>query len=179
MTNLLLDDLKSVSHKGRPVPPKIQILVTLRYLGSASLQSTVGDAHNLSQPTVSLCVNRVCNALIEKKNTFICWPTSLRTIQTKFFEIASFPKVVGVIDGTHNSLMTIPMRLSIASISLQSTFVQFVIPLTNSHLFLSDGREAATTVLSLNKQIYGMSLKTGEEKDLSSETVATHVGDGL
>lgn len=101
MTNLLLDDLKSLTNKGRPIPPKIQILVTLRYLGSASLQSTVGDAHNLSQPTVSLCVNRVCNALVEKKDTFICWPTSLRTIQTKFFEIAGFPKVVGVIDGTH------------------------------------------------------------------------------
>lgn len=101
MTNLLYDDLKSATNKGRPIPPKIQILVTLQYLGSASLQSTVGDAHNLSQPSVSLCVTRVCNALIDKKDAFISWPTSIRTIQTKFFETAGFPKVVGVIDGTH------------------------------------------------------------------------------
>ena len=101
MTDLLFNDLESATNKGRPIPPKTQILVTLRYLGSASLQSTVGDAHNLSQPTVSLCITRVCNALIEKKDTFVNWPTSIRTMQTKFFEIAGFPRVVGVIDGTH------------------------------------------------------------------------------
>lgn len=73
--------------------------MTLRYLGSASLQPTVSDAHNLSQPTVSLCITRVCNALIEKKNNFIYWPTSQRTVQ--FLEIAGFPRSVGVFDGTH------------------------------------------------------------------------------
>ena len=99
--DLLFDDLKCSTNKGRPIPPKVQILAALRYLGSASLQATVVDTLNLSQPTVSLCVTRVCNALIAKKDEFIVWPDNTSRTQAKFFEIAQFPRVVGAIDGTH------------------------------------------------------------------------------
>lgn len=101
LTNLISPHIQSESNNGRPIPPRIQILTTLRYLGSASLQLSVADTLNLSQPTVSLCIRRVCEALVNRVDDFIKWPSDVVAVQSSFSAIASFPRVVGALDGTH------------------------------------------------------------------------------
>jgi hypothetical protein len=89
------------SNRGRPIPLELQILVTLRYLGTGDLQNTIADTVGLSQPSVSRCIERVCSALVDKIAQFVSWPTNESKQKEDFKNIAGFPCVVGVIDGSH------------------------------------------------------------------------------
>lgn len=86
---------------GRPIPARIQILATLRYLGTAALQSTVADTLGISQSSVSRCITRVCTELVNRIDQFIVWPQDTNAMKAKFFMSRGFPNVVGVIDGSH------------------------------------------------------------------------------
>lgn len=91
----------AASSRGQPIPLKIQIMATLRYLGSASLQQTVADTLGMSQPSVSRSVNNVCRALVDLIADYIYWPDNINNEKNNFFAIAGFPGVVGIVDGSH------------------------------------------------------------------------------
>ena len=65
ITNIVRDDIEPVTNFGRPIPAKIQVMATLRYLGSASLQLSVADTLGMSQSSVSRCVHRVCSSVFK------------------------------------------------------------------------------------------------------------------
>lgn len=89
------------TNRGRPIPLKLQIMVNLRYLGTGDLQNTIADTVGLSQPSVSRCIVRVCSALVKEIDKFISWPTNESHQKAEFFNIARFPSVVGIVDGSH------------------------------------------------------------------------------
>ncbi|MCL4144307.1 UNVERIFIED_CONTAM: hypothetical protein GTU68_041549 [Idotea baltica] len=76
-------------------------MATLRYLGSSSLQLTIGDTLGISQASVSRIVTNVCMALVRHLEEHIKWPENLNNTMNDFFVTAGFPRVVGVIDGCH------------------------------------------------------------------------------
>ena len=83
-----------------------QILITLRYLATGSIQLNYADMHSVSQPTVSRVISRVTDALSSANfsSRYIKFPTSqieLNQVKQQFNGLCSFPNVVGVIDGTH------------------------------------------------------------------------------
>ncbi|XP_052267393.1 putative nuclease HARBI1 [Dreissena polymorpha] len=83
-----------------------KILVSLRYFATSNIQLNDGDLHNVSQPTVSRAINDVVEAMINPDivRQFIYLPTMLWDIRQQkedFFNIARFPNVIGVVDGTH------------------------------------------------------------------------------
>jgi hypothetical protein len=83
-----------------------KILITLRYLATGSIQLNYADVHGVSQPTVSRVITQVVNAIFESdlRKRFIKFPTSIeeiRNVKRDFYEVSSFPNVIGVIDGTH------------------------------------------------------------------------------
>ncbi len=83
-----------------------KILIALRYFATSSIQLNDGDIHEVSQPTVSRVISQVTQALTEPEivRQFISVPTApgeIRQIKEDFFNIARFPNVIGVIDGTH------------------------------------------------------------------------------
>ncbi|KAH7949067.1 hypothetical protein HPB49_004637 [Dermacentor silvarum] len=45
--------------RGLPVPPLLQLLITLRFYGAGTFQIVTGDLVNVSQPTVSRVIERV------------------------------------------------------------------------------------------------------------------------
>ncbi|CAC5421579.1 HARBI1 [Mytilus coruscus] len=55
----------------------------------------------LDKSTVSRVVDSVLDALCEKRNEFIQWPTNLNQTKAEFYEIAGFPNILGAVDGTH------------------------------------------------------------------------------
>ncbi|KAG0443857.1 hypothetical protein HPB47_014451 [Ixodes persulcatus] len=53
----------SESDRGLPLPPKLQLLITLRFYGVGTFQIVTGDLVNVSQPTVCRLIERVSRVL--------------------------------------------------------------------------------------------------------------------
>ncbi|KAG0719535.1 hypothetical protein GWK47_050264 [Chionoecetes opilio] len=62
----LLDDLKlpeANDTRGCPVPPHLQLLITLRWMATGELQLSIGDTFDVSQQFVSSCSSRPVRAI--------------------------------------------------------------------------------------------------------------------
>jgi hypothetical protein len=100
LCNLLNDSIAPVTYRSQSIPVPIQILVTLRFLATGSMQLTVSDTFGISQPSVSRIVRKVVRALNRFQNHFIKFPSNneLPIIKQGFFRYRSFPNVIGIID---------------------------------------------------------------------------------
>lgn len=81
-----------------------QILLTLRYYATGNHLLSIADFAGSHVSTVSRVVLRVSTAIANHMRTFVKFPDSSEEIQkakAKFYKIASFPGVIGAIDGTH------------------------------------------------------------------------------
>ncbi|KAH7957924.1 hypothetical protein HPB51_028089 [Rhipicephalus microplus] len=96
---------ESCSNPGHPLPPVMQLLITLRFYGAGTFQVVMGDLVNVSQPTVSRVIERV-SRLIAKRlfPAVVNFPNSddrFCETMVEFYRIAKFPGVTGCIDCTH------------------------------------------------------------------------------
>ena len=94
----LRDRLETPTNRSHAVPPVLQVFATLRYFATGGQQRLVGDDAGLSPPTMSRCIERVTDALLD--NLSISFPADTTRIKHEFYKIAGFPNVVGAIDGT-------------------------------------------------------------------------------
>ncbi|KAH8026624.1 hypothetical protein HPB51_022599 [Rhipicephalus microplus] len=90
---------------GPPLPPVMQLLITVRFYGAGTFQVVMGDLVNVSQPTVSRVIERV-SRLIAKHlfpavGNFPNPDDRCRETMVEFYRIAEFPGVTGCIDCTH------------------------------------------------------------------------------
>uniref|UniRef100_A0A667X6D1 Putative nuclease HARBI1 n=1 Tax=Myripristis murdjan TaxID=586833 RepID=A0A667X6D1_9TELE len=108
LVDILKEDLQRRTNRSSPLSVALQVMVGLRFFASGSFQTVLGDTVGVSQPSVSRTVNSVSRALCRKASTFIRFPSSAaEQIQVKmgFFELAGFPNVLGMVDGTHVGIM--------------------------------------------------------------------------
>ncbi|CAN7977856.1 unnamed protein product, partial [Ixodes persulcatus] len=94
----------SADNRGLPLPPMLQLLVTLRFYGAGTFQIVTGDLVNVSQPTVCRTVGVVTRLIARhlfKELVHFPDASQLNTVMREFFEIARFPGVTGCIDCTH------------------------------------------------------------------------------
>lgn len=76
----------------------------LRFFATGTFQNIVGDATGLSQQSVSDIVQKVSFAIATLNDEFIYMPRNRDELQNnfqQFYEIGSFPTVIGTIDCTH------------------------------------------------------------------------------
>lgn len=87
---------------GCRIPPKLQLLVTLRYYATGDLQLTVADCSYISQPSVSICVQNVTYAICQLSAEYIKFPSPAEEddMMRKFQEVTRMPGVIGCIDGS-------------------------------------------------------------------------------
>ena len=81
-----------------------KILLALKCLASGRCQKSIQNALNVSQPTVSRCLNNFVETLCQKAGQFIYMPTTpaeREQTKHKVYNIAGFPGVLGGVDGTH------------------------------------------------------------------------------
>lgn len=106
VTDLIRDALTSPTQRRNAIAPEMKVITTLRYLATGKMQQCSSDDLGLSQPSVSRVITQTITALSEPLivSQFISFPLDIPTLQaqkTAFMNIAGFPGVVGVIDGTH------------------------------------------------------------------------------
>ena len=104
----LQDDLQWGTRRNYALQPQMQILTALRFYGTGTFQSVVGDTHGIHKSTVSCCIQRVSTALCRRIKNHISFPENEQgrlALKQKFHEYAMFPNVLGAIDG-----MLIPIK---------------------------------------------------------------------
>lgn len=81
-----------------------QLLTMLRFYATGGHLSTIGDFMGIHEGTASKIIKRTSEAVARLRPTYIKMPENeaeIIDVQNKFFGIASFPRVLGNIDGTH------------------------------------------------------------------------------
>lgn len=95
----------SVSNRGLPLPPMLQLLVALRFYGAGTFQVVAGDLVNVSQPTVCRVVERIsrllASTIFKELVKFPQTAMDFDAVMRDFYEIGKFPGVTGCIDCTH------------------------------------------------------------------------------
>lgn len=91
-----------------------QLLIALRFYSTNGFLITIGDYGGMDKSTVSRIIVRVSKAIASLAHIYIKLPRTrediLRT-QRNFYNIAAFPKVIGVIDCTHIKIQSPGMSL--------------------------------------------------------------------
>lgn len=89
------------SDMNNSLAPREQILTALHFIGNNAYYHVNGQVHGVSRSTVFRCVHRVCSLIATYiMPMFIRWPTISTFIEREFYNIAGFPNVKGVVDGT-------------------------------------------------------------------------------
>lgn len=104
ISNIIGNNLESMTLRNKAVSVMDKILVTLRFYATGSFQQVLADHINISQPTVSRIIAIVSRSLASLRPEFIRMPTTeeeRRRIKLQFYSIRQFPCVLGAIDCTH------------------------------------------------------------------------------
>ena len=75
----------------------------LQFFASGTFQIICGDGVDVSQSSASRIIRDVSQGLQDIYNQYVRLPNSAEKaeVKTKFYEIAHFPGVLGLVDGTH------------------------------------------------------------------------------
>lgn len=106
LTDLVRDPLTSRTARNNALTPEMKVIITLRFLATGKMQRCSSDDLGPSQQSVSRVITETLNALSSRHilTQFIKFPITLNETNRKkmdFVQIAGFPGVIGVIDGTH------------------------------------------------------------------------------
>lgn len=78
--------------------------MALRFFAAGSMQLVIADNMNISQPSVSVILPRVCDAIIAHLHDYVRMPQTVEECRkncAEFHSVANFPFVIGAIDCTH------------------------------------------------------------------------------
>ena len=110
---LIEGDLKFPTERGRPIPPIVQVCITLNHYAGGHFQRISAWCGGVSQNGARLSLVRVTNALIRRKNMFIFMPdsdTMLRTAE-QMQERFKLPRFAFAVDGCQVKFTSAPRGL--------------------------------------------------------------------
>ncbi|XP_052285788.1 putative nuclease HARBI1 [Dreissena polymorpha] len=97
-------NLERATERSCPLPPLISTLAALHFLATGPHHIVTAGLHGISRSSVSRAVKQFTDSVCLHLNDFVFFPNIenvQRTVQKQFYNIAGFPQVVGVVDGTH------------------------------------------------------------------------------
>ncbi|RXM31361.1 hypothetical protein EOD39_7084 [Acipenser ruthenus] len=91
-----------ILQRNHAILPALKVMVALRFCSCGAFQKVTGDTVNISQPSVSRIITWVSSSLVGRLTDVIKFPTMecVAAVQEDFYEIASFPGVIGAVDET-------------------------------------------------------------------------------
>ena len=106
VTDLVRDRLTSPTNRNQPLTPEMKAVTTLRYLATGKMQQCSSDDLGPSQPSVSNIITQTLEALVTPAivTRFVQFQVEQQELERReqeFRQVAGFPGVIGVIDGTH------------------------------------------------------------------------------
>ena len=107
-----VETLRYQTKRNHALDPRLQILITLRFLATGTCQNVFGEIFGVERSTVSKVITRVIEAIHGKLSTFVKFPSNEDAIletREKFYQLCGFPRVLGAIDCTHVRLYKAPL----------------------------------------------------------------------
>ena len=103
LCNSLQNRLTRNTERNHAMSVSTQVFAALRYYASGCFFLDTAGGHGISKSLVSRALHDVNMALCDHVREYIQFPRNLETlriIKNHFYEIANFPKVIGLVDGT-------------------------------------------------------------------------------
>ncbi len=95
------DKIKHRTTKNKALSPTQQLLTALHWYGNGSQYHGAADMHGISKSTVCRVLKRVTAAIVDTMfQKFVKWPENPIQVAADFYNVAEFPSVCGVVDGT-------------------------------------------------------------------------------
>lgn len=91
-------------YRSHAITAEQKLYAALRFYGTGTFQMVVGDLTGISRSSVSRIIQEVSEAIASLSSKYIFMPRNQEEITRnyrQFFEIGSFPTVIGTIDCTH------------------------------------------------------------------------------
>lgn len=87
-----LPDLSTPTKRNLPIPPLLQLLVTLRFLGTCATHILVGDDVKISRSTAGRCIRQVSALIANMAPNYISFPRGdqAHQVMVEFAHIAGF-----------------------------------------------------------------------------------------
>ncbi|KAK9980706.1 hypothetical protein ABG768_000296, partial [Culter alburnus] len=103
LTATLEHDIEHQTRQSYEVPALLQVLIALRFFACGTFQSVIADVFKVHKSTVCRTVHRVALDLCRQIDKYVKFPSKDEedAIAERFFAVAGFPRICGVIDGTH------------------------------------------------------------------------------
>uniref|UniRef100_A0A915D887 Nuclease HARBI1 n=1 Tax=Ditylenchus dipsaci TaxID=166011 RepID=A0A915D887_9BILA len=114
IASLVDGHLQGDVRNGGKIPTEVQVCIAFKYIASNTFQLHIARAFRVAQNSVSMAIKRVTNALASRANEFIYMSSTVEEYQRNaraFQSIAEFPRVVGLIDGTHVHIVSPPQEI--------------------------------------------------------------------
>ncbi|XP_041033569.1 putative nuclease HARBI1 [Carcharodon carcharias] len=107
LCDILQEDLRPSSKCRTALSVATKVTTALNFYACGSFQSSVGDMCKITQSAARACIHQVTDAVFRRASDFIHFdmsPSQASDRAIRFHRIAGFPKVLGVIGGTHIQL---------------------------------------------------------------------------
>nr|XP_033798835.1 putative nuclease HARBI1 [Geotrypetes seraphini] len=115
--------LEAPTRRNYPIPVHLKVTTALAFLATGSFHSVLASSTGLTQPGISNCLTQFLNAFLTHTRDYISFPTTPQALQDsmrRFYNVAQFPSVIGVVDCTHIALR--PPRADEASYQNRKAF---------------------------------------------------------
>lgn len=92
--------LRHPTYRNNSLPVSIQVCTALRYFAQGGHLSLIGDSTHISKTSTYRCIMNVASILSNHLSKYVYFD-NFTLIKNRFYETYNFPRVIGVIDGTH------------------------------------------------------------------------------
>ncbi|KAJ8931625.1 hypothetical protein NQ314_015419 [Rhamnusium bicolor] len=90
-----------IHSKNNSISPMNQLLMTLRFYATGGHLNSLADFGGMDISTVSRILVRTSEAIAKLYPRYIKMPEDTVGEQVRFYDIARFPRTIGVVEGTH------------------------------------------------------------------------------
>ncbi|XP_064620735.1 putative nuclease HARBI1 [Lineus longissimus] len=102
LLDILEPALERNTHRSHVLDSSLQLCTAVRYFAQGGFLPMVGDVHGIGPRVTSKCIHTVAQAICDRMDRFIRWPTvdEIGIAKRQFYERFQFPCIVGLIDGS-------------------------------------------------------------------------------
>ena len=115
LTDMVATALTSETERSSPLPPLLQVTVSLRYLATGGFQSLVGEVLDISQSSTSRALSRFLEEMVRHCHDWVKMPTGreAEACKTAFYQIAGHYSYSNLCQNCYGPCANIEMRLII------------------------------------------------------------------
>ena len=113
LVEMFRHNLDHINNRGCPVPPLLQVELTLAHFAGNNFMRVSGQSHNIGRTAARDIIVRVTDAILEYKDKFVYLPSpeEMRMTADEMFDRFKLPNFGVAIDGIHMKFAQAPQGI--------------------------------------------------------------------